>query len=233
MSSATLLLPRTSAALASFISDETGTGALVFGTNPTLAGITLNGVFAAQGWNFTLMGNVQMGDTNSIQTLDSGGAQFHLAAYDVDGAAYTNFITLTAGNTPTCDLSIATTVGGKTIAQGFTPYTPTLTNVTNIAASATSDFGYYRVGNYVTVEGRITIDPTAAAVATELGISLPIASNFTLFTHCGGSAISSASAGLCAAVRADTTNDRAQVVYINTAELASREFMVHFTYEVK
>lgn len=38
-----------------------------------------------------------------------------LQAYDVDGAAYTTFITLTANNTPTRDLSTSVTIGGNAI----------------------------------------------------------------------------------------------------------------------
>jgi hypothetical protein len=55
-------------------------------------------------------------------------------------------------------------------------YTPTLSNTTNIAASAAFVCQYQRVGNVVTVSGRVNITPTAASVASELGISLPIAS---------------------------------------------------------
>ncbi len=176
--------------------------------------------------------NVIISNGGSILTGVNAGNTVNFEARDVDGGFWTTFATLTANNTPSFDISIAATVGTKPIAQGFTPYTPTLTNVTNVAASTTSDFGYCRIGNYVFGGGRITIDPTAAAVATELGVSIPIASNFSLFTQCTGSAIASASASLCAAVRADTVNNRIQIVYNNTAELASKEFMVQFFYEV-
>ncbi len=176
--------------------------------------------------------NLNISAGGAIRTGTSAGNTLLFQARDVDGAAWTTFATLTANNTPSFDLSLATLVGGKTIAQGFTPYTPTLTNVTNVAASTTSDFGYCRIGNYVFGGGRITIDPTSASVATELGISLPIASNFTLFTQCTGSVISTASASLCAAIKADTTNDRMAVIYVNTADTASREMMVKFFYEV-
>jgi len=176
--------------------------------------------------------NLNLSNGGALRTGSSAGNTLLIQARDVDGAAWTTFGTLTANNTPSFDLSLATLVGGKTIGQGFTPYTPTLTNVTNVAASTTSDFGYCRIGDYVFGGGRITIDPTSASVSTELGISIPIASNFTLFTQCTGSAISSASAGLCAAVRADTTNDRISVIYTNTADTASREFMLKFYYQV-
>lgn len=42
----------------------------------------------------------------------TAGTSYNIAAYDVDGAARVNFITLTANNTPTCDLSDSVTKSG-------------------------------------------------------------------------------------------------------------------------
>lgn len=54
-------------------------------------------------------------DTGTIiSTATSAGNTLLLKARDVDGASDTTFITLTANNTPTCDLSTAVTVGGNT-----------------------------------------------------------------------------------------------------------------------
>lgn len=93
-------------------------------------------------------------------------------------------------------------------------YTPTLTNVTNVAASTAYQCQWMRVGNVVTVSGQVDIDATlAASAATELGISLPLASNFTANEHLGGNAISDAVASLSARMRADATNDRCAVVF--------------------
>jgi hypothetical protein len=50
-----------------------------------------------------------------IGTESTNLADLALSAYDVDGASYTDFITLTAGNTPTCDLSDAVTKAGAYI----------------------------------------------------------------------------------------------------------------------
>jgi hypothetical protein len=54
-------------------------------------------------------------DDEFIGTGTSAGNQFHLAAYDVNGTAYVNFISFTANDTPTCDLSTAVTIGGNAI----------------------------------------------------------------------------------------------------------------------
>ena len=65
-------------------------------------------------------------------------------------------------------------------------YTPTLNNSTNVAASTAFDAQWLRVGNVVTVGGKFNCDPTSANIQTNLGISLPIASNFAENEDCGG-----------------------------------------------
>lgn len=64
-------------------------------------------------------------------------------------------------------------------------YTPTLTNVTNIAASTATVCQWMRIGDVVTVSGSVDIDPTAAG-ACVLRMSLPVASNFTATSQAGG-----------------------------------------------
>jgi hypothetical protein len=51
----------------------------------------------------------------AIRTGTSAANTALLQAYDVDGASYTTFATLTAGNTPTMDLASAVTIGGAAI----------------------------------------------------------------------------------------------------------------------
>lgn len=112
-------------------------------------------------------------------------------------------------------------------------YTPTLTNVTNVAASTAYVTGYYRIGNAVTVYGKIDIDASvAASTATEVGISLPVASAMTLEEDLGGNAISDAIASLTARVKADATNDRASVVF-KALSLTNDSYSFEFSYTVK
>lgn len=109
-------------------------------------------------------------------------------------------------------------------------YTPGLTNVTNVAASTAYACQYARVGTTVTVSGLVDIDPTAAG-ATELGITLPVASNFTAIEQCAGTAASPAVAGLSAAIRADVANDRAALQFV-AVDTANRTFSFSFTYRI-
>ncbi len=109
-------------------------------------------------------------------------------------------------------------------------YTPTITSVTNLDSSArVGDAQYMRVGSVVTVSGRLTLDPTAAA-ATEVGISLPVASNFANVEECCGAA-SSTAVQQAGAVVADPTNNRAALVYLAN-DTASRNWSYTFTYRI-
>lgn len=111
-------------------------------------------------------------------------------------------------------------------------YTPTLTNVTNIAASTAYPCQYMRVGNTVTVSGKIDIDVTTGSAAMEVGISLPIASNFGNDYECSGSAYASTVARDGFAISADPTNNRARAVgFIVSA--TNQSFFFTFSYEVK
>lgn len=56
-------------------------------------------------------------------------------------------------------------------------YTPTLNKTTNILDSMAYACQWMRVGNVVTVSGRVDLTPTGIGL-TELGISLPVASTF-------------------------------------------------------
>lgn len=110
-------------------------------------------------------------------------------------------------------------------------YTPTLTNVANVAASTAYQCQYLRVGSTVTVSGKLDVDPTLAATSTQVGISLPVASNFGAAQDCGGVAFASGIAAQGAAILADSTNDRAQLQYVSS-DITNQPMYFTFTYEV-
>lgn len=115
-----------------------------------------------------------------------------------------------------------------TIAAGT--WTPTLTNVTNVAASTVYDGQYLRVGATVTCSGKVDIDPTAAG-ATELGISLPVASNLANNEDCAGACTVLATVTGSAAILGDTTNNRASLQYI-AVDTGNTTVFYTFTYQV-
>lgn len=110
-------------------------------------------------------------------------------------------------------------------------YTPTLTNVSNLDGSTAYECQYLRVGNTVHVSGKVDADPTLTATSTQLGISLPIASNIGAAEDCAGAAASPTIAAQSAAILGDAANNRAQMEWIS-GDITSQPFMFSFTYQV-
>lgn len=110
-------------------------------------------------------------------------------------------------------------------------YTPTLTGVSNIDGVTAFTSQCIRLGHYATVSGKINVDPTAGATLTQVGISLPFASNLTNEQDCAGTASASAISE-CGAITADTTNDRAQLNFIS-AGTTDHTIMYTFTYRIQ
>jgi hypothetical protein len=139
-----------------------------------------------------------------------------------------------ASNTGFNISEVAVTTGSSAIGNVFSgTYTPTLTNTTNIAASTAYASQYMRVGNVVTVSGRLNIDPTTSGAASELGISLPIASDITATTQCAGtgSNYTTTTEVSTGGILGDTTNNRATFRFV-AGGTAARDYGFTFTYLV-
>lgn len=119
--------------------------------------------------------------------------------------------------------------GAARIASGT--YTPTLTNVANLDASTAYQCQYLRVGDTVTVSGKVDVDPTTTLISTQLGISLPIASNIGAVEDCAGCAAASGIAGQSAAIIGDAANDRALMQWV-AADVTNQGMFFTFTYQV-
>lgn len=124
------------------------------------------------------------------------------------------------------DMSATLTVASST-------YTPTLSNTTNVSGSTAYVTGYYRIGNMVTVAGKIDIDPTAAAGAdTVLGVTLPIASNLAAEEDLGGTAASHVATTVAVRIYGDPTNDRATFRFPAGTD-TNDSYSFQFSYQVK
>lgn len=110
-------------------------------------------------------------------------------------------------------------------------YTPTLTNVSNVAASTAYVCRWTRVDNTITVFGRLDVDPTATG-ATTIDISLPVASNFGASGDLSGVASSiTPTVSTSAGIYADFTNDRATMRW-TTTETANHSMWFQFSYPI-
>lgn len=109
-------------------------------------------------------------------------------------------------------------------------YTPTLFNGTNVAASTAYECRYLRIGSLVKVWGRVDIDPTASGSPTELGVSLPIASNFVELADCAGTAAAHLVTEALA-IYADFANNRAKIDG-QSGTTANHAVYFNFGYEI-
>jgi hypothetical protein len=151
------------------------------------------------------------------------------------GPTITNSLTVQTGTssviTTSGNITATGTISAANLLSGT--YTPTLTNTTNIGTSTPYVTGYFRVGNSVTVYGKVDIDATAAGgAATELQMSLPISTNMASEEDLGGSATSDAVASLNAKIKADATTDRASFVF-KALSITNDSYSFSFTYQIK
>lgn len=112
-------------------------------------------------------------------------------------------------------------------------YTPTLTNVANAGGTLSSDGAQYiRVGNVVTVSGKLQTIPTAATTLTQIGISLPVASNFASAHECSGTAASRRGSFFVGTIHADATSDRAELWFDSVDNVNAHVIYYTFTYTI-
>lgn len=109
-------------------------------------------------------------------------------------------------------------------------YTPSLTSVTNISGSTPYLAQFSRVGNTVTVAGKLKINATTTGPA-ELGVSLPIASNFANDYECSGTGASDLVADGPLYLQADAANNRAALMSTQNGT-TNHDHFYHFSYLV-
>lgn len=197
-----------------------------------------------------LLGRDAAGSGAVEEIAVGGGIEFSGAAV-IQTSAFTGDVTKAAGGTATTIAADAVTfakmqniatkklIGRYSALTGdpeeidfnYGVYTPTLTNVANLDASTAYECQYIRIGNVVHVSGKVDIDPTTTLTSTQLGISLPIASNFGAAEDCAGTASASGIAAQSAAILADAANDRAQLQYV-ASDVTNQPMYFTFTYQI-
>lgn len=111
----------------------------------------------------------------------------------------------------------------------LTSYTPTLFNTTNVSASTASVTRAYRSGTFMYVYGVVTIDATSAGAASELGMSLPTASNLANVYDLAGTGAQAD--GTAVQISADATNDRAKFSF-TPVTATNNQYSFQFCYIV-
>ena len=110
-------------------------------------------------------------------------------------------------------------------------YTPTATDITNIASSTTHQSNWSRVGNIVTVAGAVTITTNANGL-TQLGISLPVASNFTTIYDASGNVIATGATTHSGVVYSNVANDYVVIEFRHNGTVGADDFRFTFSYQV-
>lgn len=110
-------------------------------------------------------------------------------------------------------------------------YTPTLTNVTNITSTTAQNATYTRMGSTVTVYGSFDVT-TTLAVASQVDISLPVASNLAAATDLNGMGQAGSAIAANAVVSGNSTNDRASINFIGLAVSGAGRIYYSFSYTV-
>jgi|ERR1044072_4939553 hypothetical protein len=108
-------------------------------------------------------------------------------------------------------------------------YTPTLTSNVNLTSSSISVCQYMRVGNVVTVSGKLTVDYTASGNAS-VNISLPIGSSLVNDFEVAG--VASSNTTVSGVIRADASADTAQF-FITSGTSGGDDFFFTFTYIIQ
>jgi hypothetical protein len=189
----------------------TGSGNVVMSASPTLTGTVGVAALTASG-TITGNGNWVLGDTDAdtitqnaayvtgtqLKSAKTATNTLSLAAYDVDGTAYTNLVTLTAGNTPTLALTstgVGTinnmSVGASTASTGaFTSLSASGTvTFTGLSASQAvfTDGSDNLVSNAITGTGSVVMSTSAALTTPSLsGETFSTAATVTAGTNAQG-----------------------------------------------
>lgn len=179
----------------------------------TLTG-RLNGVVGGTAFNTAGLWLQGSGSTDGIAIGGVAGSYKNINVYG--GNLKINEIT---GNG--VDIGGALAVTGNISAANLTSgtYTPTTTNVSNATSSTPTTFRYSRIGNEVTISGRVSITSTGTGNGT-VAFSLPsgVTSNFTATDDATGGGNGQNSANTIGGVwiDSDATNDRININYTAT-----------------
>jgi len=155
------------------------------------------------------------------------GTSSPTTALDVNGGIKTARVSVTSP--AASDGNVFSGTYTPTLANGSAP-----SNVADAANSTAYPAQYMRVGNVITVSGKVDIKVTGTGLI-QLRLSLPIASAFAQNYQCAGSVLNYAAAvttTLPGYVQADVTNGDALVVVRTSVTGAAQPYYYTFTYVI-
>lgn len=186
------------------------------------------------------VGNTDINGSISLSSLlvSANEAVVKINYRNGDGNTLINELTGNVGigiDTPTEKLHVDgnALISGNITAANLTAgtYTPTLTNTTNVTSSTPRLTSWSRLGDIVTVYGSLDVT-TTLAVATELQITLPVASNLATAFDLNGIGQASSAIATNAVLLADTGTDRARLTFIGLSIGGAGTIYFSFQYQV-
>lgn len=159
-----------------------------------------------------------------IKTMAAGSAADEKFRITSDGRLYGKALHNNSGS--------VTGTSNQYIASGT--QTPTATNGTNVSGSTPGMEQWVRVGNVVHVTGFIQIDCSSSAVASDIDLSLPIASSFTNTTQLSGvviEAVSGVASPGHGTISSNDTNDRVTIIFTPRAD-TNLNYRYTYSYQI-
>ncbi len=164
----------------------------------------------------------------TVKTVGNVGTGNNVFKDNVSGTVNLRSIIATGGITATQNTNDIT-ITSPALASG--QYIPVLNNNTNVAGSTAFQAQWLRVGDTVTVSGKVTIDPVQNNQQTILNISLPVPSNFGSQEDLSGVAGCPSVSGQQAGIYADTVGDRAALDFVSGSS-SIHDFFFTFSYQI-
>ncbi len=161
-----------------------------------------------------------------IETIDEKIKQLAVLDFSLPFLRESYVINTMKQFTEAVDTELSTITSGVSSSGS---YTPTLTQVLAASNPTANVATYTRIGNVVTVYGSFSLT-TAIGTDVKIGISLPVASAFTVKTNLSGVLTSSdsTSTAFTGEVYADGTNDRAE---LSLTGAAAGTFTAYYTFQ--
>lgn len=209
-------------------SDQTFTNATLAGTLSITGGTITWAANNTHSGNHTFSANVAFNGTTTI-----GNASSDAFTVNSNTVTWTNGATHSGDHTYSGDVTVSGDLNNASgpIIPGT--YSATITAVANCTVTTPATLHYSRNGDQVVVSGSIAVNPTSASTLTQVGISLPVASNVAANSINGTAAsLHSAPAVVPGYIVADSTNDRAQLEFINDTDIGDNGWTFIFMYRI-
>lgn len=183
--------------------------------------------------NLSISDDISFANSLNVITGFSGDRNYNeITAVSFNGSAtLTGTPTAPTATAGTNTTQIATTAFVQNAVSGGT-FTPTLTNVSNIASVSLLNATYTKTGDIVTATIGYTVTYTSNSVASNLRITLPVARSISSVVNIGLGSVSSSGTSYTSSVVQTDSNTTEAIVYSVANGTTSSNGVVTFQYSL-